>query len=49
MISGVCPAHRDEVFSALSFAVQRLKEFVPIRKKEVKERGAQWKSEACWK
>lgn len=38
-------AHRHEVFAALHYAIDRLKEIVPIWKKEVWEGGEEWKSE----
>lgn len=44
VVIGVCAAHRDEVFAALAYAVDRLKEIVPIWKKEVSEKGARWKT-----
>ncbi len=39
----VAAPRRAEVFPALAYAVDRLKEAVPIWKKEVGERGARWK------
>lgn len=38
-------AHRKEVFDALHYAIDRVKEIVPIWKKEVWEGGAEWKTE----
>ncbi len=39
-------AHRPEVFDACRYAIDRLKEIVPIWKKEVwTEGGAEWRSE----
>jgi molybdopterin synthase catalytic subunit len=38
-------AHRPEVFDALRYAIDRLKEIVPIWKKEVWVDGAEWRSE----
>jgi molybdopterin synthase catalytic subunit len=38
-------AHREEVFDALRYAIDRLKEIVPIWKKEVWADGAEWKGE----
>jgi molybdopterin synthase catalytic subunit len=38
-------AHREEVFDALHYAIDRLKEIVPIWKKEVWADGAEWKGE----
>jgi len=40
---GVSAPHREETFPALAYAVDRLKETVPIWKKEVGEKGARWK------
>ena len=37
--------HRQEVFDALHYAIDRLKEIVPIWKKEVWKGGAEWKEE----
>jgi len=45
VVIGVCAAHRSGVFSALGYAIDRLKQTVPIWKKEVGERGIRWKSE----
>jgi molybdopterin synthase catalytic subunit len=38
-------AHRKELFDALRYAIDRLKEIVPIWKKEVWADGAAWRSE----
>jgi molybdopterin synthase catalytic subunit len=38
-------AHRQQTFDALRYAIDRLKEIVPIWKKEVWADGAEWKSE----
>jgi molybdopterin synthase catalytic subunit len=38
-------AHREEVFDALRYAIDRLKEIVPVWKKEVWADGAEWKGE----
>lgn len=40
---GVSAPHRAETFPALAYAVDRLKESVPIWKKQVGEKGARWK------
>jgi len=40
----VTAAHRTEVFPALRYAIERVKEVVPIWKKEVGEKGERWKS-----
>lgn len=39
----VAAPHREQVFPALAHAIERLKETVPIWKKEVGEKGARWK------
>jgi molybdopterin synthase catalytic subunit len=38
-------AHRPDVFDALRHAIDRLKEIVPIWKKEVWADGEEWRSE----
>ena len=38
--------HRPEVFDAVHYAIDRLKEIAPIWKKEVWTDGAEWRSEA---
>lgn len=38
--------HRPEVFDALRYAIDRIKEIAPIWKKEVWSDGAEWRSEA---
>ncbi len=45
VVIGVCASHREEVFSAVHYAIDRLKEIAPIWKREVGEKGARWKSE----
>lgn len=45
VVIAVSSAHRQEVFDALHYAIDRLKEIVPIWKKEVWEGGAEWKQE----
>jgi molybdopterin synthase catalytic subunit len=44
-VIALCAAHREEVFDALRYAIDRLKEVVPIWKKEVWADGAEWKGE----
>jgi molybdopterin synthase catalytic subunit len=44
-VIALCAAHREEVFDALRYAIDRLKEIVPIWKKEVWGDGAEWKGE----
>jgi molybdopterin synthase catalytic subunit len=45
MVIALCAAHREEVFDALRYAINRLKEIVPIWKKEIWADGAEWKGE----
>lgn len=42
----VSAGHRPEVFDAVHYAIDRLKEIVPIWKKEVWADGSEWRSEA---
>lgn len=44
-VIALCAAHREEVFDALRYAIDRLKEIVPIWKKEVWVNGSEWKGE----
>jgi molybdopterin synthase catalytic subunit len=44
-VIALCAAHREEVFDALRYAIDRLKEIVPIWKKEVWADGSEWKGE----
>lgn len=44
VIIAVSAAHRDAAFSACQFAIDQLKEKVPIWKKEIFEDGEQWVS-----
>lgn len=46
VVIALSAAHRQEVFDAIHYAIDRLKEIVPIWKKEVWTDGAEWKSEA---
>ncbi len=45
VVIALSAAHRPEVFNALRYAIDRLKEIVPLWKKEVWADGAEWKSE----
>ena len=45
VVIALCAAHRRQVFDALHYAIDRVKEIVPIWKKEVYADGAEWKSE----
>jgi molybdopterin synthase catalytic subunit len=45
VVIAISAAHRHDVFDALHYAIDRLKEIVPIWKKEVWADGAEWKSE----
>ena len=44
-VIALCAAHRPEVFDALRYTIDRLKEIVPIWKKEVWADGSEWRSE----
>ncbi len=46
VVIAISSAHREELFDATHYAIDRLKEIVPIWKKEVWKDGAEWKSEA---
>jgi molybdopterin synthase catalytic subunit len=46
VVIALSAAHRPEVFDAVHYAIDRLKEIVPIWKKEVWTDGAEWRSEA---
>jgi molybdopterin synthase catalytic subunit len=46
-VIAISAAHRSEVFDALRYAIDRLKEIAPIWKKEVWADGEEWKSEAA--
>jgi molybdopterin synthase catalytic subunit len=46
VVLALSAAHRPEVFDAVRFAIDRLKEVAPIWKKEVWADGAEWRSEA---
>jgi molybdopterin synthase catalytic subunit len=45
VVIAVSSAHRKEVFDATHYAIDRLKQIVPIWKKEVWSDGQVWKSE----
>lgn len=45
VVIALSSAHRPEVFDAVHYAIDRLKEIAPIWKKEVWTDGAEWKSE----
>ena len=45
VVIAVSSAHREETFEATHYAIDRLKEIVPIWKKEVYVDGQEWKSE----
>jgi len=44
-VIALCAAHREEVFDALRYAIDRLKEIVPIWKKEIWADGSEWKGD----
>jgi molybdopterin synthase catalytic subunit len=46
VVIALSAAHRPEVFDAVHYAIDRLKEITPIWKKEVWADGAEWRSEA---
>jgi molybdopterin synthase catalytic subunit len=46
VVIALSAAHRPEVFDAVHYAIDRLKEIAPIWKKEVWTGGAEWRSEA---
>ena len=45
VVIAICAGHRPEVFDAVRYAIDRLKEIVPIWKKEVWTDGSEWRSE----
>ena len=45
VVIALSAAHRPELFDALCYSIDRLKEIVPVWKKEVFVDGAEWKSE----
>jgi molybdopterin synthase catalytic subunit len=45
VVIALTAAHRRQVFDALHYAIDRIKEIVPVWKKEVWADGAEWKSE----
>ena len=45
VVIAISAAHRPELFDALRYSIDRLKEFVPIWKKEVWVDGSEWRSE----
>ncbi len=45
VVLAVSAAHRQDVFSATHYAIDRLKQIVPIWKKEVGADGEEWKTE----
>jgi molybdopterin synthase catalytic subunit len=45
VVIALSAAHRRQVFDALHYAIDRIKEIVPIWKKEVWADGVEWKSE----
>jgi molybdopterin synthase catalytic subunit len=45
VVIAVSSAHREELFDATHYAIDRLKEIVPIWKKEMGPDGSEWKSE----
>ena len=47
VVIALSAAHRKELFDALRYAIDRLKEIVPVWKKEVWTDGAVWRSEVA--
>ena len=45
VVIALSAAHRPEMFDALHYAIDRLKDIVPIWKKEVWTDGSEWRSE----
>ena len=45
VVIALSAAHRRQTFDALRYAIDRIKEIVPVWKKEVWADGAEWKSE----
>jgi molybdopterin synthase catalytic subunit len=45
VVIALSAAHRAETFDALRYAIERLKEIVPVWKKEVWAEGEEWRSE----
>jgi molybdopterin synthase catalytic subunit len=45
VVIALSAAHRHEVFDAVHYSIDRLKEIVPLWKKEVWADGAEWRSE----
>ena len=46
VVIALSAAHRHEMFDAVHYAIDRLKEITPIWKKEVWADGSEWRSEA---
>jgi molybdopterin synthase catalytic subunit len=45
VIIAISSAHRQDVFAATHYAIDRLKEIVPVWKKEIWASGEEWKTE----
>ena len=45
VVIALSAAHRRQTFDALHYAIDRIKEIVPVWKKEIWADGAEWKSE----
>jgi molybdopterin synthase catalytic subunit len=45
VVIAISAGHRPEIFDAVRYAIDRLKEIVPIWKKEVWTDGSEWRSE----
>ncbi len=46
VVIAISAAHRGEVFDAVHYAIDRLKEIAPIWKKEVWTDGSEWRSDS---
>ncbi|MCR8659014.1 molybdenum cofactor biosynthesis protein MoaE [Paenibacillus endoradicis] len=51
VVIAVATAHRDDCYEASRYAIERLKQIVPIWKKEIWEDGSEWKGhqQGTWK
>jgi molybdopterin synthase catalytic subunit len=45
IVIALCASHRQQLFDALHYTIDQIKEVVPIWKKEVWADGEEWKSE----
>ena len=47
VVIAISAGHRPSLFDALHYTIDRLKEIVPIWKKEVRDDGSEWRSEGA--